>query len=122
MLSYQILENENIVVIEPKGVLSKADFFNLTKDVDLYLLRTGILNGVLIYATNFVRWDSFGAMITHLRFIRDYQRLIKKVPVVSDSVMASIMPKLVDHFVSAEVKGFAFDDKNEAMAWLKSSN
>jgi hypothetical protein len=122
MLTYKILEKENIVVIEPKGILSKADFKDLTRDVDLHLIRTETLQGVLILATEFPGWDSFATMITHLRFVREHHRLVKKVALVSDSVMAKIMPKLVDHFVSAEVKGFAFDKKSEAMAWLKETD
>jgi hypothetical protein len=121
MLTYQILENENIVVIEPKGPLSAADFRDLTRDVDLHLVRTGTLNGVLIHATAFPGWDSFGTMISHLRFIRDHHRSVKKVALASDSAMATIMPKLVDHFVGAEVKGIAFDERDKAMAWLKRS-
>lgn len=40
----------------------------------------------------------------------------------SDTALATIMPKLMDHFVSAEVKGFNFDERDEAMAWLKRSD
>ena len=122
MLMYQILETENIVIIEPKESLSKADFDALTRDVDLHLLRTETLNGMLIHASKFPGWDSLGSMVTHLRFLRDHHRLIKKVALVSDSLLASITPKLVDHFVSAEVKGFAFDEKEEAIAWLENAD
>ena len=122
MLTYQILENENIVVIEPKGPLSEADFRDLTRDVDLHLVRTGTLKGVLIHATAFPGWDSFGSMIGHLRFVRDHHRLIEKVALASDSAIATVMPKLVDHFVGAEVIGFAFDERDEAMAWLMRTN
>lgn len=119
MLTYQILENDNLVVIEPKGPLSEDDFRELTRDVDLHLVRTGTLRGILIHAAGFPGWDSFGTMISHLRFVRDHHRLVKKVALASDSAMATIMPKLVDHFVAAEVKGFGFDERDEATAWLK---
>lgn len=121
MLTYQILENENIVVIEPKGPLSEADFRDLTRDVDLHLVRTGALKGVLIHATAFPGWDSFGAMISHVRFIRDHHRSVKRVALTSDSAMATIIPKLVGHFVGAEVKGFAYNEQDKAMVWLKKS-
>ena len=119
MLTFQILEDENILVIEPKGRLTQDDFRDLTKDVDLHLARTGTLDGVLIHATEFPGWENTGAMITHLRFVRNHHRLVKKVALASDIMLVTIMPKLVEHFVSAEVKGFAFDEKEEAMAWLK---
>lgn len=122
MLIYQILEDENIVVIELKGPLSELDFRELTRDVDLHLVRTETLKGVLVHAPEFPGWDTISAMFTHLRFIRDHHRLVEKVALASDSSMATIMPKLVDHFVGTEVKGFTFDGRDEAMAWLKSSD
>lgn len=33
-----------------------------------------------------------------------------------------IEPKLVEHFVGAEVKGFGFNERDEAMGWLKRSD
>lgn len=120
MLMYQILEDENILVIEPKESLSKEDFEALTRDVDLHLLRTGTLNGILIQAGKFPGWDSLGSMITQLRFLRNHHHLVKKLAWVSDSFVASILPALIDHFVSAEVKGFSFDEKDQAMKWLNS--
>ncbi len=122
MLTYQILENENIVVIEPKGPLSEADFRDLTRDVDLHLVRTETLKGVLIHATEFPGWDTMGTMITHLQFVRDHHSLVKRVALASDSSMSTITPHLVDHFVGAEVKGFSFDERDEAMAWLRGSD
>jgi hypothetical protein len=122
VITYQILENENIVVIEPKGPLSESDFRELTRDVDAHLIRTETLKGVLVHATAFPGWETIGTMISHLRFVRNHHRLIKKVALASDSGLATILPILMDHFVSAEVKGFAFDERDEAMAWLKRSD
>ena len=119
MIIYQILEDENVVVIEPKGRLAEEDFRDLTKDVDLHLARTGTLNGILIHATEFPGWETIGTMISHLRFVRDHHRMVKKVALASDSVLATIMPKLIKHFISAEVKGFAYAEREEALAWLK---
>ena len=119
MMTYQILEDENIVIIEPKGTLTEDDFRELKRDVDLHLVRTGTLEGVLIRSGEFPGWDSIGTMITHLRFVRDHHRLVKKVALAGDGALATTIPKLVEHFVSAEVKGFAFDEKEKAMAWLK---
>lgn len=121
MLTYQIHENENIVVIEPKGRLSEADFRELAREVDLHLIRTETLKGILIHASEFPGWDSIGTMITHLRFVRDRHRLVKKVALASDSRLAAVIPKLADHFLDADVKGFSFEERDEAMAWLKCS-
>lgn len=119
MITYQILEDDNIVVIEVKEALSEEDFRELTADVDAHLLRTNSLQGLLIHAAEFPGWQSFGAMASHLRFVRDHHRKIRKIAVASDSWLAEIGPKLVDHFVSAEVRNFGYGEKEEALAWLR---
>lgn len=121
MLTYQILEEDNIVVIEPKGPLSEADFKQLTTDVDAHLIRTGTLNGLLVHASGFPGWKSFDGFLSHLRFVRDHHRLIKKVAVASDSPLAGIGPMFIGHFVSAEVKGFGYDQREDALNWLRGS-
>lgn len=122
MLTYQILEDENILVIEPMASLSKEDLDALTKDVDMHLLRTGVLNGILIHASKFPGWESIGSMLAYFRFLREYHHSFKKVALVSDSLIASIMPRFMRYCASVEVKGFAFDEKVKAMAWLRDSN
>jgi hypothetical protein len=119
MITYQILEGENIVIIEPKDRLSEADFRELARDVDLHLARTETLEGILIHTPAFPGWDSIGTMITHLRFVRDHHRLVKKVAIASDNSLANLIPNLANHFVDAKVKSFAFDERDEALAWLK---
>ena len=119
MITYQILEEDSIVIIEPKGPLSTGDFQQLTADVDLYLTRAGSLKGILVHAIAFPGWEDFKGMVSHLRFVRDHHRLIKRVALASDSMLAEIMPKLVSHFVNAEVRGFAYEDRDAALEWLR---
>lgn len=120
MLTYHILEDDNILIVEPKGPLSKDDFGQLTADVDLHLARSESLRGLLVHATAFPGWENFGAMVSHFRFVRDHHRRIEKVALASDSPLSVIVPKLAAHFVNAEVRHFAFDERNAAIDWLKS--
>lgn len=119
MITYEILEDDEIVVIEVKAALSEEDFRKLTADVDAHLVRTGMLQGILIHAAEFPGWNSFGAMVSHFRFVRDHHRKIRKVAVSSDGRLAEIAPKLAAHFVSAELRGFGYGEKEEALAWLR---
>lgn len=121
MIDYQIIENDDIVIIEPKGPLSEEDFHDLTKDVDAHLARTETLQGILVHAAEFPKWETIGTMIPHVRFVRDHHRSIGKVALAGDGVLSSVIPKLVKHFVGAEVRGFAFAEREKAMAWLKNS-
>ena len=119
MITFQIIEEDNIVIVELKGPLSDDDFQQLTPEVDLHLVRTGTFRGLLIHARDFPGWENLKGMVSHLRFVRDHHHKIEKVALVSDSALAGFAPKLVDHFVNAEVKGFKFDERDSALAWLR---
>ena len=118
MLSHEFLEDMGILVVEPKGALESADFEALAKEVDPYIEAKGELHGLLIESKAFPGWKDFGSLVSHLRFIRNHHRHIKKVAAVTDSAFASIAPQVANHFVSAEVKHFAFRDREAAVAWL----
>ena len=117
MLSHELLEDEGILVVVPKGALESADFRALAKAVDPYIEKRGDLRGLLIESPTFPGWTDFGGLVAHLRFIRDH-RHIKKVAAVTDSAFAAIAPHIANHFVSAEVKHFASIDREAAIAWL----
>jgi hypothetical protein len=40
------------------------------------------------------------------------------VAIVTDSVLGGVAEKIVTHFVSAEIKHFAFDELNKAQSWI----
>lgn len=122
MLIYQILEEDNIVIIEPKGPLSEDDFKDLTAEVDHHLIRTGSIKGLMIQAESFPGWENFQGFISHFHFGHDHHKKIEKVALVSDSILAEIASKLVAHFVHAEVKGFDFHERDEALEWLRTSS
>ncbi|MEO5912895.1 MAG: STAS/SEC14 domain-containing protein [Luteolibacter sp.] len=119
MLTYQILEDDNIVIIEPMGPLSEEDFRDLTVAVDAFLERKKTLKGILVHAEKFPGWEDFAGFVSHLRFVRDHHQKIAKIAVASDSLLADIAPKLAGHFVNAEVKGFGYGDKEAALDWLR---
>ena len=119
MLSYEIISEKGIVIIKPSGPLNQKDFENLTKEVDDYISRNTKLNGLIIHAKSFPGWEDFGSFIHHMRFIKDHHREIKRVAVSIDSNIMSIVPKITNHFVSAEVKHFDYDDIVAAKEWVQ---
>ncbi len=58
-------------------------------------------------------------MVSHLRFVGDHHRLIKKVALASDGMLTSVIPKFMEHVVSAEVKGFGFNERDELLERLE---
>jgi hypothetical protein len=121
MISFELLRDEGILVVEPQGALEAADFAALTREVDPYIEENGKLRGVLIQSESFPGWGDFGALISHLRFIRDHHRDIDRVAAVTDSAFLSIAPSVASHFVKAEVRHFDFGEREAAIAWLRGS-
>ncbi|GBE04895.1 MAG TPA: STAS/SEC14 domain-containing protein [Nitrospirae bacterium] len=119
MISFEIIKEDGIVVIEPSGTLEQADFERLTKEIDAYINEKGFVNGIIIHTRNFPGWESFGAFTHHMKFIKDHHRKIKKVAAVTGSTFMSIAPKIANHFVSAEVKHFDYADMDAAKKWVK---
>jgi len=119
MLHHELLRDEGILLIRPQGPIQAGDFESIAKSVDPYIEDKGRLLGVMIEAHSFPGWDSFAALVSHLRFVRDHHRLIGKVAAVSDSAMLSIAPQIAKHFVKAEVRHFSENEREAALAWLR---
>jgi hypothetical protein len=120
VLDFELLRDKGILIVTPHGPLEKADFERVAKDVDLYLADNGMLAGVMFYVKSFPGWDSFAALLAHFKFVKDHQRKIERLAVVSDSDLLKIMPHIVSHFAHPEVKQFPYDEKETALAWLES--
>ena len=122
MLSHELLEDEAILIVKPEGALESSDFETIAKAVDPYIETQGDLRGLLIQSESFPGWRDFGALIAHLRFIRNHHKHIRKVAAVTDSAFASIAPHVAAHFVSADVRHFDFANRDAAMAWLRETS
>ena len=119
MLRHELLTDKRILVIRPEGPLQSSDFERIGKAVDPFIEKHGDLAGLMVEAANAPGWDSFAALATHLRFVRDHHRRIKRIVVVSDSPLLKVAPRIGGHFVSAEVKTFPAADRAAALAWIE---
>lgn len=118
MITYDLDKARSILTVHPESSLDKDDFDQMAKAIDPEIEAHGDLAGLIINAQAFPGWDSFGAMVTHFRFIRDHQKHIKKVAVVTDSHMGDAAEHLASHFVSAEVRHFPADHVEQARQWI----
>jgi hypothetical protein len=117
MLSVEIDKSKGIVIFEPNGPLSKDDFETAAKAVDPYIAETGKLKGLVIHTKTFPGWDSFAALLSHLRFVNQHHAKISRVALSTDSVIAGFAEVVARHFVSAEIKVFSFQDSENAKNW-----
>jgi putative intracellular protease/amidase len=120
VLEYTIVEPGGVLRVKPSGVLTAQDFSGLTRFADTYLGKHGSLAGLLIEAQSFPGWDSFAGFASHVRFIRDHQRHIERIALVTDSSIAHVAEILAKPFVTADIRCFAFGQYEEALHWLTS--
>ncbi len=80
------------------------------------------MHGVLIHAASFPGWKDFGALLAHLKFLKQHLHRIEKVAVVVDGAIANIMPNIASHFVHAQVQHFDLALEDAAWSWLRKSD
>ena len=117
MLNVKIDKTECVALLEPNGALSKQDFESAAMVVDSYLETAEKLSGLVIYTKDFPGWDSFAALSSHLRFVKDHHKVIARVAFATDSVLGSFAEKVASHFVNAEIKVFSYQELDQARAW-----
>jgi len=120
VLHHEIDPVTHILTVTPVGRLTATDFKKLTDVVDEYSSQQGSIQGLMILTEHFPGWDDFGALFQHLKFIRHQRDQIKKVAAVTDSGFLTVMPHVIDHFIQAEIRHFAYAEKEIALEWLNS--
>jgi len=118
MIQFELLRDHGILILSPDGPLEKGDFERLSQEIDPFIVANGKLTGLMICAKAFPGWESFGALVSHLRFVKDHHRKIDRIAAVTDSEFLKIMPHIAKHFVSAEIRQFPSDERTEALAWI----
>ena len=118
MIDFDLDTAHSILLVRPESSLQEADFAALAKAVDPQIQETGDLAGLIINARKFPGWDSFGAMVKHFRFVKDHQKHIKKVALVTDSHVGDVAEHLAAHFVSAKVRHFPGEQLDQARQWI----
>ena len=121
MMNVDLIERDGIAVLQPTGELTESDFANAATIIDPYIERNGKLNGIVIHVAAFPGWESFSAMITHLKFVKAHHQKISCVAFATDSTIGSLAENIANHFVSAEIKTFSFNQLEEAKEWIRAT-
>ena len=120
MISYELRRVEGILILLPESPLESEDFDELSRELDDYIAQQGALTGLMVCAETFPGWKNFSGLMSHLKFVKKNHQDIDKVAAVTDSKALSIVPQIIDLFVSAEVRHFSFEEREAALAWLQS--
>jgi len=117
MLNIKLDKQRSIVLLEPVETLSKEDFEKAAAVIDPYIEKTGKLHGIVIHVKSFPGWDSFGALIRHLKFIKNHHRKVAREAMATDSPIGGFAEHIASHFVNAEIKHFPFGRLTDAREW-----
>ena len=118
MLNVELDEVNGIATLIPHGALSEKDFESAASVIDPYIEKYGHLKGLIINTKTFPGWESLGSLIKHFKFVKEHHKKVCHVALVTDSVLGDFGEKIADHFVSAEIKHFAFDELINAHNWI----
>ena len=122
MIDFELNESEGLAIFYPEQEhgLSEADFEQLTTAIDGYLKDHKTLNGLIIVTKSFPGWENLKAFSSHLNFVHDHHKKIRKVALVSDSALLSAAPHLARYFVSAKIRHFDASEVDQAKTWVAS--
>ncbi len=118
MLSVEIDEVSGLAILEPDGPLTKGDFESAAKVIDPYIENTDQFNGIIIHTESFPGWDSFAALASHLRFVKEHHKKISRVAISTNSVIGNFSEGVASHFVNAEIKLFSYQELEQAKDWI----
>jgi hypothetical protein len=79
MMQYELLRDQGVLTLKPDGALRAEDFVALASAVDPYIEQHGELNGLMLEAQSFPGWDDFAALVSHVRFVRDHHRRLRRI-------------------------------------------
>lgn len=120
-LAFELIEDKGVLILEPRGELEAADFERLSEEIDPYIAGSGSMRGMMIVAEHFPGWDDFSALSSHLRFVRDHHKKIRRVAMVTGDRLMSAVPRMASRFVEAEVRAFPMSARDEALLWVGES-
>lgn len=112
-----VTKGENVLTVQINQSLSKDMISKLRGEIDEFINQHDHVPNLVISCKTAPRWNSLGAFADHLDVVHDHHKLIKKVALVSDSAVFSILQKLVDHFVGAKLRHFKEEDLAKAVEW-----
>ena len=116
-VAHRILAEKGVIVVEVKHALNAQDFDALALTADPWIESHGGLQGVVIHAHAFPGWENLGSLVRHVQFVRDHHRKVKRIALATDGKLASLAPRIGEHFVHAEIHSFGYDDLDAAVAW-----
>lgn len=108
---------ESTLTVQINQSLSKDMLSTLKGEIDKFINEHDHVPNLVISCKTAPHWGSFGVFTDHMKIVHDHHKLIKKVALVSDNTVFSVLPSIVDHFVGAKLRHFGESDFEKAVEW-----
>lgn len=119
MINIEIREHENIFVLAPDGEISADDFKAAAQTLNDYINTHDRVPNLVFQTESLPHWKNFEALREHFKIVRDHHKLIRKVAIVSDSTVISLLHPFVDLFTGAKIRRFPERALDDAINWAQ---
>jgi hypothetical protein len=106
-----------VVVVDVPQALRREDVEVIASAVEGWLADHAELPGLVLHAASFPGWENVGALVQHLRFVGGHQGRIGRVALAVDGQPVGIAARVAGTLLHPEVRQFAADRLDEAVAW-----
>ncbi|MXU66348.1 SpoIIAA family protein [Oceanomicrobium pacificus] len=120
MIDIETDPSKGLITASVDSRLTEGDMTKLVDAFNDYINAKDTAPRVVIHAKSFPGWDSFAAMSDHFKLVRNYEDLVPRIAVVSDSSVMAAMPAIATHFVGAQLRHFPTDEAGAARDWALS--
>lgn len=117
----RLVADRGVVVVEAAGPLRVEDVQALAAVVDPWLDAHPDLPGLVVRAPHFPGWATLGALLRHIGFVGTHHRRVGRLAVVVGGRLAPQVAGLAGRIVHPQVRSFAPDDLDAAVAWAGSA-
>ena len=117
MIDYHLDPATAVLTLHPKSGCRKATSSNSVKPSTRRSRSTAISSGPHPGRRQVPGWDGFGALVTHMRFVRNHEKHVKRIAVVTDSHLGDV----AEHLTAFRFRGdqaFPAGEMEQACSWI----
>ena len=118
MLTAQFIDD--VLVVRPEGAITSADVTTLEAAANGYLATHPQIPGVMIETRAFPGFANMGAFSGYVRFVLSHHARVRRIALVTDSMLAPIAKFMANHVVGVEMRHYPFARRGAALDWLRS--
>lgn len=109
--------SSEVLIIDADSPLATADIDALASTLDSWLAQHAELRGLVVHAPAVPGWQNMAGLTSHVKFVRQHHRRIRRLAIAMDGPAAQFAPKLAGHLVHPEIRHFSYHELDAARSW-----